>query len=79
MRCNGWRVHVRVDDSDGCLRYCATVIRGVTVGPSPEWLVQRLEAIGIRSINNVVDVTNYMLHGFGQPMHAFDLHKLERP
>ena len=52
------------------------VIRGVKVGPSPDWLVQRLESIGLRSITNVVDATNYMLHGYGQPMHAFDLAKL---
>ena len=64
---------VRVDDRAGCPRYMGVVIRGVTVGPSPEWLVQRLDSIGLRSISNVVDITNYMLHGFGQPMHAFDL------
>jgi phenylalanyl-tRNA synthetase beta chain len=51
-------------------------IRGVTVGPSPDWLRERIEAVGGRSISNVVDVTNYMLHGFGQPMHAFDLARL---
>ncbi len=64
---------VRVEDLAGCPRYMAVVIRGVTVGPSPAWLVARLDGVGARSINNVVDVTNYMLHGFGQPMHAFDL------
>ena len=69
-------VRVCVDDAEGCPRYCAVVIRGVTVGPSPSWLVQRLEGAGVRSISNIVDVTNYMLHGFGQPMHAFDLTKL---
>ena len=55
------------------------VIRGVTVGPSPEWLVRRLEAIGSRSINNVVDASNYVLHELGQPTHAFDLAKLAAP
>ena len=70
-------VPVRVDDPEGCPRYCAVVIRGVQVAPSPEWLAQRLEGAGVRSICNVVDVTNYMLHGFGQPMHAFDLRKLD--
>ncbi|AHG90981.1 Phenylalanyl-tRNA synthetase beta chain [Gemmatirosa kalamazoonensis] len=69
-------VTVRIDDTEGCPRYCAAVIRGVRVGPSPEWLVQRLAAVGARSINNVVDATNYCLHGLGQPMHAFDLAKL---
>jgi phenylalanyl-tRNA synthetase beta chain len=72
-------VTVRVDDPEGCPLYIATVIRGVTVGPSPDWLVARLAGAGVRSISNVVDVTNYMLHGFGQPMHAFDLNKLHGP
>ncbi len=71
-------VTVRLEDTDGCLRYAGAVITGLKVGPSPEWLVRRLEAVGSRSINNVVDATNYMLQGFGQPMHAFDLQKLAR-
>lgn len=69
-------VRVRIDDPDGCPRYCAAVVRGVRVGPSPEWLRRRLEGVGARSINNVVDATNYALHGLGQPMHAFDLARL---
>jgi phenylalanyl-tRNA synthetase beta chain len=69
-------VRVRINDVDGCPRYVGTVIRGVTIGPSPAWLTERLEGAGVRSINNVVDVTNFMLHGFGQPMHAFDLARL---
>ncbi len=69
-------VHVRVDDAAGCPRYCAAIIRGVRVGPSPQWLVDRLAAVGARSINNVVDATNYCLLGLGQPMHAFDLRAL---
>ncbi|HUG05562.1 MAG TPA: phenylalanine--tRNA ligase subunit beta [Candidatus Limnocylindria bacterium] len=69
-------VTVSIDDSEGCTRYAAVVIRGVRVAPSPEWLSRRLAAIGARPINNVVDATNYMLHGYGQPMHAFDLAKL---
>jgi phenylalanyl-tRNA synthetase beta chain len=56
--------------------YLAVAIRGVRVGPSPEWLVRRLAAVGVRSINSVVDVTNYVLHGYGQPIHAFDLARL---
>ena len=68
---------VTVEDVTGCPRYMAAVIRGVTIGPSPSWLVSRIEAVGSRSINNVVDATNYMLHGFGQPMHAFDVSRLE--
>ncbi len=59
-----------------CPVYTARVIRGVKVGPSPAWLVQALEAIGLRSVNNVVDVTNYVLFEMGQPLHAFDLGKL---
>jgi phenylalanyl-tRNA synthetase beta chain len=68
-------VHIRIDAAE-CSRYAGTIIRGVKVGPSPAWLVARLEGAGVRSINNVVDVTNYMLHGFGQPMHAFDANKI---
>ena len=69
-------INVSVEDSADTPRYMAISINGVTVGPSPEWLVARVEAVGARSISNVVDVTNYMLHGFGQPMHVFDLSKL---
>jgi len=72
-------VRVAVDDVDGCPRYLGVVIRGVRVGPSPDWLVQRLEGAGTRAINNIVDVTNFMLLGFGQPMHAFDATKLAGP
>src|SRR3954471_16663757 len=71
-------VTVKLEDTDGCMRYAGAVITGLKVGPSPDWLVQRLQSVGSRSINNVVDVTNYMLLGFGQPMHAFDLDKIAR-
>ncbi|HEY0527454.1 MAG TPA: phenylalanine--tRNA ligase subunit beta [Gemmatimonadaceae bacterium] len=71
-------VTVKLEDTDGCFRYAGAVITGVKIGPSPRWLAQRIEAAGSRSINNVVDVTNYMLLGFGQPMHAFDLDKIAR-
>ncbi len=64
------------DAPDLCPQYTARVIRGVRVGPSPGWLVERLEAIGLRAVNNVVDVTNFVLHELGQPLHAFDLDKL---
>jgi phenylalanyl-tRNA synthetase beta chain len=67
---------VVIEDFAECPRYVARVVRGVTIGPSPEWLRSRLEAIGLRSINNVVDVTNYVLWGLGQPLHAFDFAKL---
>jgi phenylalanyl-tRNA synthetase beta chain len=67
---------VRIEDVEGCPLYLAVVIRGVQIGPSPDWLVRRLDAIGLRPISNVVDATNYMLQGYGQPMHAFDLAKV---
>jgi phenylalanyl-tRNA synthetase beta chain len=69
-------VRVTVDDSSDCPAYLGVVIRGVRVGASPPWLVARLAAVGVRSVSNVVDVTNYMLHGYGQPMHAFDLARI---
>ena len=64
---------VVVDEPDLCPRFDALVLRGVRVGPSPDWLVRRLEAIGKRAINNIVDVTNYAMWETGQPMHAYDL------
>ncbi len=70
-------VSVTIKDAVRCPRYSARVIRGVKVGPSPDWLVERLSAIGQRSINNIVDVTNYILFLFGQPLHAFDLRTLQ--
>lgn len=67
---------VTVEDVDRCPRYTARVIKNVKVGPSPDWLAERVTAAGARSINNVVDVTNYVLFLFGQPLHAFDYDKL---
>jgi phenylalanyl-tRNA synthetase beta chain len=63
---------VEIDAPDLCGRYCGRYIAGVKVGPSPDWLRKRLESVGIRSVNNVVDVTNYVLMELGQPLHAFD-------
>lgn len=68
---------VEIEDPAACHRYVARLVRGVRVGPSPEWLSQRLEAAGVRSINCVVDVTNLVLLEFGQPIHAFDAHRLK--
>lgn len=67
---------VEIRDPDLCPRYAARIVRGVKIAPSPEWLVQKLEAIGQRPINNVADITNFVLHEMGQPLHAFDLAKL---
>lgn len=67
---------VTVNDPIGCPYYSARVIQGVKIGPSPAWLVTRLESIGLRSVNNVVDVTNYVLMELGQPLHAFDFDTL---
>jgi phenylalanyl-tRNA synthetase beta chain len=69
-------VTVTIEDAKSCPQYLAVVVRGVKVGDSPAWLKQRLDSIGVRSISNVVDFTNYVLHGYGQPIHAFDLGKL---
>ncbi len=68
------RVHI--DDPGLCRRFTSRIIRGVKVGPSPVWLVEKLEAVGERSINNIADITNYVMHELGQPMHSFDLDKL---
>jgi len=67
---------VKVDDAELCPRFTARIIKNVKVGPSPNWLVGRLEAVGDRSINNIADITNYVMLELGQPMHAFDLDKL---
>jgi phenylalanyl-tRNA synthetase beta chain len=67
---------VTLEDPWGCPRYAARIIAGITIGPSPGWLRARLESVGLRSINNVVDVTNYVLMEMGQPLHAFDFDRL---
>jgi phenylalanyl-tRNA synthetase beta chain len=72
-------VEVRLEDPEGAPRYMTAVIRGVKVGPSPAWLATRLQNVGQRPINNIVDATNYILLEINQPMHAFDLAKLRGP
>ncbi len=69
-------VRVELDAPTLCSRYAARVVRGVSIGPSPDWMARRLRAIGLRPINNVVDVTNYVMWEMGQPLHAFDLDKI---
>jgi phenylalanyl-tRNA synthetase beta chain len=69
-------VSVKVEDKKLCPRYTARVIRGVKVGESPKWLKEKLEAVGLRSVNNIVDITNFCLFETGEPMHAFDMDKL---
>ena len=73
----GEAVPVEVLAADGAPRYTGTTIKGVKVAPSPEWLQKKLLAIGLRPINNIVDITNFVLHEVGQPLHAFDLAKIE--
>jgi phenylalanyl-tRNA synthetase beta chain len=72
-------VRVGIEDEEGCPRLLGAVLRGVKIGPSPGWLAHRLEAVGVRSINNVVDATNYVMFELNQPMHAYDIAKLQGP
>lgn len=86
LRATGYRLRVRkldklpfkinIESNKDCPLYTARIIRGVKVGPSPDWLKKRLELIGCRSVNNIVDITNYALFTYGEPLHAFDLDKL---
>ncbi len=69
-------VSVTIEDPEGCPRYAARMVKNVKIGPSPDWLVRRLEAVGMRSINNVVDVTNYVMMELGHPLHAFDFRQV---
>ncbi len=68
---------VDITAPDLCYRYIARVVKNVKIGPSPEWMVRRLKACGVRSINNIVDITNYVMLELGQPMHAFDINSIE--
>ena len=70
-------ISVEVLDKDKCKRYCARMVKNVKIAPSPAWMQERLRACGVRPINNIVDITNYVLLEYGQPMHAFDLRDLQ--
>ena len=69
-------VKVTVQDTDLCPRYCARVVKNIKIAPSPKWMQRRLAAAGIRPINNIVDITNYIMEEYGQPMHAYDYDQL---
>ncbi|MBD1399061.1 phenylalanine--tRNA ligase subunit beta [Pelovirga terrestris] len=73
----GSYARVDIENPQACPRYAARMIRGVKIGPSPDWMVRRLEAVGMRSINNIVDVTNYVMMELGHPLHAFDFRFVE--
>ncbi len=70
-------VHIDVQDTDLCPRYCARIVKNVKIGPSPMWMRKALHAAGVRAINNIVDITNYVMLETGHPMHAFDLAKVK--
>jgi phenylalanyl-tRNA synthetase beta chain len=72
----GNSIHVEIKNNEACQRYSGVEMAGIKVGPSPEWLQHRLKSIGLRPINNIVDVTNYVMHDLGQPLHAFDAEKI---
>ncbi len=72
-------VKIEIHDTEGCPRYAGRIIRNVKIAPSPDWMQQKLEAVGLRPINNIVDITNYVLMELGHPLHAFDLATLSGP
>ena len=71
-------IKVTVKNTDLCPRYCARVVKNIKIAPSPEWMQRRLASVGIRPINNLVDITNYVMEEYGQPMHAYDLDTIAR-
>ena len=70
-------IDVQVENTEACPRYAGVSIKGVTVKEVPRWLQDKLRIVGIRPINNVVDITNYIVHAFGQPLHCFDASKIK--
>ena len=70
-------IKVTVKNPELCLRYCARIVKNIKIGPSPKWMQRRLASVGIRPINNLVDITNYVMEEYGQPMHAYDLDTIE--
>lgn len=74
---NDLNIEVEVENTEVCPRYAGVAIKGVTVKESPEWLQNKLRLIGLRPINNIVDITNYILHAYGQPLHCFDANKIK--
>jgi len=70
-------IKVEVEDKELCSRYCARVLKNVKIAPSPKWMQRRLSSVGIRPINNLVDVTNYIMEEYGQPMHAYDMRTID--
>lgn len=73
---NNNNLTINIENPNLCYRYAGIVIKNINVKPSPNWLKEKLESIGLKSINNIVDITNYTLHSYGQPLHAFDLDKI---
>lgn len=73
---NSGDLKIEIKDPETCFKYAATVVRGVKIAPSPDWLIDRLKKVGLKSINNVVDITNYVMMDLGQPLHAFDKDKI---
>ena len=74
---NNLNIDIEVENTEACPRYAGIAIKNVTVKESPEWLQNKLRLIGVRPINNIVDITNYILHAYGQPMHCFDANKIK--
>ncbi|MBI3502629.1 MAG: phenylalanine--tRNA ligase subunit beta [Bacteroidetes bacterium] len=74
---NKLKIEVKVEDAEACPRYSGIIISGITVKESPDWLKKRLQSIGLKPINNIVDATNFILHEIGQPLHAFDADKID--